>query len=289
MKKKIIAATLAAGMFTLVACNADKEDADVVVTSKVGDITKEDFYNVLKKRSGEQVLQEMVSVKVLEDKYEVDDKKIDEQVDDAKDQLGENFEMWLMQEGYGDEETFRDFIYTNLLYEEAIYEDVEISDEDVKTQYDRMKTEIEARHILVEDEDLANEIKEKLDEGEDFADLAEEHSTDTGSAEQGGDLGYFSAGKMVKEFEDAAYNLEVDKISDPVKSEHGYHIIEVTDKREVEDDIGSFEENEVQIQAEMKQKIVDPNEAQEKIYNLLDDADIDVQIEDFKDMFKQDA
>src|SRR5690625_2796625 len=107
MKKKILAATLATGMLTLVACNADKEDPEVVVTSNVGDITKEEFYDILKKRSGEQVLQEIVSVKVLEDQYEVDDKKVDEQVDDAKEQLGENFEMWLMQEGYGDEEGFR--------------------------------------------------------------------------------------------------------------------------------------------------------------------------------------
>src|SRR5690625_7906522 len=76
-----------------------------------------------------------------------------------------------------------------------------------------MKYELEASHILVEDEELANEIKGKLDKGEDFADLAKEYSTDS-SAEQGGELGFFTVGSMVPPFEDAAYNLEIDEISE---------------------------------------------------------------------------
>src|SRR5699024_3937889 len=110
-----------------------------------------------------------------------------------------------------------------------------------------MKEEVIARHILVEYEDTVKEVmkrlddgeektdkevKKKLEEGEDFADLAKEYSTDN-SAEDGGDIGFFSAGQMVPEFEDAAYDMEVDEISDPVKSDFGYHIIEVLDRQEV--------------------------------------------------------
>lgn len=61
--------------------------------------------------------------------------------------------------------------------------------------------------------------------------MAEEYSTDTASAANGGDLGWFGAGQMVAEFEEAAYALEVDEISDPVESQHGFHIIQVTDKK----------------------------------------------------------
>ncbi|MFK4996750.1 peptidylprolyl isomerase [Bacillus sp. N9] len=91
--------------------------------------------------------------------------------------------------------------------------------------------QVQASHILVEDEKTAKEVKEKLDAGEDFAKLAAEYSTDESNAENGGKLGYFGRGKMVKEFEDVAFSMKKGEISDPVKTEHGYHIIKLTDKK----------------------------------------------------------
>ncbi len=85
---------------------------------------------------------------------------------------------------------------------------------------------------MVDDEKTAKEVKKKLDEGEDFAELAKEYSKDESNAESGGELGFFGKGKMVKEFEDKAFSMKVDEISDPVKTEHGYHIIKVTDKKD---------------------------------------------------------
>ncbi|OGO37982.1 MAG: hypothetical protein A2W35_00605 [Chloroflexi bacterium RBG_16_57_11] len=84
-----------------------------------------------------------------------------------------------------------------------------------------------AQHILVADEALAIEIKGKLDAGEDWLSLVETYSTDEGSKSQGGDLGWFSQGKMVKEFEEAAFALKVGEVSDPVNSQFGWHIIRV--------------------------------------------------------------
>jgi peptidyl-prolyl cis-trans isomerase D len=84
-----------------------------------------------------------------------------------------------------------------------------------------------AQHILVPDEALAKVIKDKLNAGEDWFSLVDQYSTDEGSKSQGGDLGWFGRGKMVKEFEDAAFALKVGEVSEPVKSQFGYHIIRV--------------------------------------------------------------
>ena len=84
-----------------------------------------------------------------------------------------------------------------------------------------------ARHILVEDEDTANQVEVRLKDGEDFGQIAAELSMDPGSREVGGDLGWFGKGVMVAEFEEAAFHLEINQISEPVQSDFGYHIIQV--------------------------------------------------------------
>lgn len=117
--------------------------------------------------------------------------------------------------------------------------------EEVKKQAG--KKEVRARHILVSSEDQAEEIKEKLDDGEKFEDLAKQLSTDKGSAVSGGDLGYFTEGEMVPEFTKAAFELKKGEVSDPVKTDFGWHIIKVEDVRDVA----------VPTYAEMKDKLRD--------------------------------
>lgn len=90
--------------------------------------------------------------------------------------------------------------------------------------------EVRARHILVETEDEAKAVKAELDKGADFAELAKKKSKDPGSAD-GGDLGFFTKEQMVPEFSAVAFALEPGKISDPVKSQFGWHIIKVEEKR----------------------------------------------------------
>ncbi len=90
-----------------------------------------------------------------------------------------------------------------------------------------------ARHILVDTEGEATAVEELLKNGSDFARLAREFSSDTGSGSQGGDLGWFGKGAMVPEFEDAAFNQPIGEIGEPIKSQFGYHIIQVLDRREL--------------------------------------------------------
>lgn len=282
MKKFAMAALLTVGVITLSACSGD--DSETVVETSAGNVTKDEFYEELKDRYGEEVLRELVTVKVLEDKYEVTDEMIDEEIELAKEQFGENFDMVLQQSGFESEEDYADVLYLSLLQEQALAEDIEITDEEIEQRYDRSKTEIDAQHILVADEETANEVKEKLDDGEDFGELAAEYSTD-GSAQDEGKLGYFTAGSMVPEFEDAAYNMEVGEISDPVESQYGFHIIKVNDIRDVED-VEELEDVKEDIRRELQIAKMDMSQAATKIDNILQDADVKVKIDKFEDMFE---
>jgi peptidyl-prolyl cis-trans isomerase C len=111
-----------------------------------------------------------------------------------------------------------------------------VTDEAMKKVYDdaakaqKPETEVRARHILVASEDEAKAALKRIEAGEDFAKVATELSKDPGS--EGGDLGYFTKDKMVPEFADAAFKLNVGQVSQPVKSQFGWHIIKVEDKRE---------------------------------------------------------
>lgn len=92
--------------------------------------------------------------------------------------------------------------------------------------------EVNASHILVDGEEKAKEVLGKVEKGEDFSKLAEEYSSDPGSKANGGKLGYFGKGQMVKEFETAAFALKKGEVSKPVQSKFGWHIIKIEDRRE---------------------------------------------------------
>ncbi|MDL1958703.1 MAG: peptidylprolyl isomerase [Deltaproteobacteria bacterium] len=126
---------------------------------------------------------------------------------------------------------------------------VKITDDEIETYYKGHKEEftspesVKACHILLkvpegadekawkEAESKAKDIKKKLENGEDFAELAKKYSDDPGSKNKGGDLGFFTKGRMVPEFESAAFSLKPGEMSGPVKTDFGYHIIEVKEKK----------------------------------------------------------
>lgn len=228
MKKWILSLSIAAGMLALTACNS----SETVVDSDAGKITKDELYEAMKDKYGQATLQELLYEKVLSNKYEVSDKELDKKFNEVKEQLGDNFQMALLQYGMKDEADFKEFLKANMLQEKAALNSVKVSEKDVKEYYEKeYKPEIKARHILVADEATAKEVKAKLDAGGKFEDLAKEYSTDTGTAAKGGDLGWFGPGAMLPEFEEAAYALEKNEISEPVQSQYGYHIIQLLDQK----------------------------------------------------------
>lgn len=111
-----------------------------------------------------------------------------------------------------------------------------VNEEAIRAIYDEQyanvegEEEVRASHILVESEDLAKEIRAELDGGGDFAALAAEHGTD-GTAQRGGDLGYFVKSDMVAEFAEAAFALEAGQVGGPVQSQFGWHLIQLVDRR----------------------------------------------------------
>lgn len=113
-----------------------------------------------------------------------------------------------------------------------------VSEADAKTFYDNQvaatpaQEEVRARHILLESEEKAKEIFENIAHGADFTTMARQHSKDPGSKDDGGDLGYFTRGRMVPQFEAAAFKLAKGEVSHPVQSQFGWHLIKVEDKRQ---------------------------------------------------------
>lgn len=94
-----------------------------------------------------------------------------------------------------------------------------------------MTTYVKASHLLVKTEEEAKKLKEEIANGKDFAQAAAEVSLCPSGA-NGGDLGFFTKGQMVKEFEDAAFSMEVGQVSEPIKTQFGYHLIYLTDKKD---------------------------------------------------------
>jgi parvulin-like peptidyl-prolyl isomerase len=109
---------------------------------------------------------------------------------------------------------FRSSIFQQKIIEEVVGE-IECAEEQVW-----------AAHILVEDENLAEEIKSRLDEGEQWSLMASTYSTDLSNKDSSGDLGWFGKGTMVSEFDEAVFDMEIGEISEPVKTQFGWHIIQ---------------------------------------------------------------
>lgn len=242
--KRIYQSIILAILIGLVASVTGCKNEEIV--AKVNDeaITKEELYDVLVEKYGAQTLESLIAERIVKleakaQNIEVSEDDIEEKLDIMRNYYGgeEAFNEAMAHYGY-EMEKIKDDITVNIQIKKLLEPEISISEEEISNYFKENKSfldqkeQVHARHILVETEDLAEEVKKKLESGEDFAELAKEYSTDEGSKESGGDLGYFPRGAMVAEFEERAFSLKIDEISEPVKSQFGYHIIKVEDKKE---------------------------------------------------------
>lgn len=240
-KKMIFPAVLILLLTLIVTLGFTKKETAASINGEK--ISKDELYTKLTHLYGDEALDSLITNKVIEmesekEKVKVTGNEIDEELTKLQESYGgeEGFASALEQNNVTMEQVREDIEYY-LLAEKMIEPSIKITEEDMKTYFEEnkesfdQKEQVKASHILVEDEAAAKKVKEELDNGKDFAELAKEYSTDTSNAAAGGDLGYFAKGEMAEEFEKAAFSLGIDEISEPVKTEFGYHIIKVSDKK----------------------------------------------------------
>ncbi|QIW79244.1 peptidylprolyl isomerase [Bacillus tequilensis] len=279
MKKIAIAAITATSILALSACSSG--DKEVIAKTDAGDVTKGELYTNMKKTAGASVLTQLVQEKVLDKKYKVTDKEIDTKLKEYKSQLGDQYSA--LEKQYG-KDYLKEQVKYELLTQKAAKDNIKVTDADTKEYWEGLKGKIRASHILVADKKTADEIEKKLKKGEKFEDLAKEYSTDTRSASQGGDLGWFAKDGMVADFSKAAFNLKTGEVSDPVKTQYGYHIIKKTEER------GKYDDMKKELKSDaLEQKLGDNAAVQEAVQKVMKKADIDVKDKDLKDTFNTES
>lgn len=256
MKRKFLiisALIISLGIMTGCGNSKLKNGEEVAISVNGKNITADSFYKELKEKYGSAIMIDMIDKKILDTVYKDDEeieKQASNQIESLKSQYGDTWDETLKNAGYDSEKDLKENFILNYQRNKAVEDYIEknIKDDEIKQYYNENTVgDISAKHILIsvksdDNEDglsdenakkKAKELIKKLDEGANFDTLAKENSTDTGSAEKGGDLGYFNKGDMVEEFENAAYDLKVNEYTkEPVKTTYGYHIILKTGEKD---------------------------------------------------------
>lgn len=254
----IIIAVLLIVLIIVSTKNTKTKDGDDIVVKLDGmTITADDLYDELKNQGGQTIAINMVDDYILNKEYETTDEmeeSAEATIDNYKSTYGDNYESFLEYNGIANDSELKELLIRNSKLSSATDDYIKdnLKEKEMKDYYDNeIVGDIEAKHILIsykEDDSLsdeeneakdneakakAEEVIEKLKNGEDFDTLAKEYSEDESTKDNGGDLGYFNKGDMVQEFEDAAYALDVNEYTtEPVKTEYGYHIIMKTGQKE---------------------------------------------------------
>jgi parvulin-like peptidyl-prolyl isomerase len=208
-------------------------DGETITRSQLEDAVRDltadapdDQREVAVEETQRQVLTLLIQAKIIEnladdEGIEVDDDAVDQRYETDVEEAGgeEAFSEMLAFQSFT-LDLYRDVLIPTQLRVDAMRQELAADEPDYETRT--------VRHILVESQDEAEEILAELEDGEDFAELAEERSIDPGSGAQGGELGTFPRGAYVPEFDDAAWDAEIDEIVGPVESDFGFHIIQVT-------------------------------------------------------------
>ncbi|MBC8591235.1 peptidylprolyl isomerase [Wansuia hejianensis] len=203
------------------------------------ELTEEDLENLKEKILTKLIIEKLIAQDASSKDIVVSKEEVKEELKGLSTPLGgeEKLDAFLQTNNIP-KEYFTEQIKKGLLlikHKDNFIKESDIDKKDAEKYYNENKDElvvIKARHILVDDEKKGKELLEKLKKGEDFGSLAKAESKDSVSAIKGGELGYFKKGSMIKEFDEAAFNLKVGEISPLVKTKFGYHIIEVEERKD---------------------------------------------------------
>lgn len=232
--------------------------ADEAVATVNGEvITERDLYQELLRRGGREVLNQMITQRLIHqaaraEEITVDEASIEAELERIKQQLppGMSLEEAVSSAGMDMDQLLED-IRTNLMLRQLLAARIEITEEEMQGFFDQYKDflgtdeQVKVRHILVASQEEAEALRQSLLEGGDFAQLAQEHSIDPGSAARGGDLGWVSRNQTVPAFEEMAFSSPVGEISPVVQTDFGYHILLVEDRREAKE--ATYEETRDEI------------------------------------------
>src|SRR5690554_2559637 len=229
---------------------SNRDFVEFLLMSEAG----QDFFNEYRKEHIEEVISNMLIQQEAANRgIEISDEEKDElfagQIEYMKSQnrleSDQELENALKQDGFENLQEFKDFFfaeYTDILkineLQRILLEPITVSNEEAEGFYNeyieqfQYGDQVKASHILLKTEEEAEKVLDELNEGTNFALMAEEHSIDTYSAQNGGDLDFSEKEDMIEEFSEAAFAMEIGEISDIVETREGFHIIMVTDKRE---------------------------------------------------------
>lgn len=294
MRKRTLAIFGITCALVLSACsnNDTGSDSKAVAVIDGEQITEAEFVDLLKERYGSVTLEEMITLRLVDkakDDVEISDEEIEKELDNFRASFGTDDDEELLnviKEQFNIDlesvdELINDYILPPLVIQKLAIADVNVTEEQKKEYYEENKEQfgkqVEASHILVEDEETANEVLEKIKAGEDFAELAKQYSMD-GTAANGGELGYFTKEKMVEPFSEAAFSMNIGEISDIVETEYGFHIIKVTGQKE------TYEDYEADIEEILTQQ---QSKSTEQVFDeLMKAAKVEIKDPQFADIIK---
>ncbi|KWX87483.1 peptidylprolyl isomerase, partial [Paenibacillus riograndensis] len=210
-------------------------------------ISKAQLYDTLVEAGGEATIQNLITKTLVDQEAKkanitVTDADIQAELEDLKTQFGgEEALNNALQQSSMTLDDLKKQMPLQVEIRKLVEPKVKVTDEEISKYYEENKAsfnqeeEVRASHILVKTKAEADAIVKQLAGGADFAALAKEKSADTGSKDKGGDLNFFKKGDMVPEFSAAAFKLKVGETSAAVKTDYGYHVIKVTDRKEAHD------------------------------------------------------